>query len=142
VRTACGQHAAAKCAAARSAPVGSDPNVVRSSIGAPVMRGGGAGQGGKGGVLPKRCGIDEGRGGWTGGGVASSNGALDSRRSTPGSQQHKSNEGAVRGKSIRRRRTRKHGSLRFGDDSSALVKTTEAVVVSTGRAGQRQRGGV
>jgi hypothetical protein len=58
---------------------------MRSPGGAPMVRGGGTGQGGRGRDLPKWCGIDEGHRAWMGGSVASPMGppvaAVDGARS-------------------------------------------------------------
>jgi hypothetical protein len=43
---------------------------------------------------------------------------------------HTDNAGKVRGKSVQRR-TQRHGSPRGGDDSGALVKSSEAAVERT-----------
>jgi hypothetical protein len=45
---------------------------------------------------------------------------------------HTDDTGKVRGKPIRRRRTRRRDSPRGSDDSDALVETGEAAVVSGG----------
>jgi hypothetical protein len=50
---------------------------------------------------------------------------------------HTDSAGKVRGRPIRRRRTRRHDSLRGGDDGGALVETSEAVAVSGGGVDMR-----
>jgi hypothetical protein len=48
-----------------------------------------------------------------------------------GVMRHTDNAGKVRGKSVQRRRTQRHGSPRGGDDGGALVKTSQAAVERT-----------